>query len=107
MFNGAGLTRSLRYSLWAEAANHETDTTNLLVREDKNKCPHKLFYGTLPKYSEHLHPFGYVGFAKRNNVSFLGKLESRGEPCLMLGYATGNAWGTYRILNLKTTKIIK
>ena len=61
----------------------------------------------MPKYAGHLKTFGDIGFTKRNDLNLTSKLTNRGVACMMLGYATSNATGTYRLLNLETSHVFK
>ena len=108
MFHACGINGGLRYSLWAEAANYENYTRNLLVNGKDEKCPHEKFFKEMPSYAKHLTFFGNIGIAKKNiDVKMQSKLKNRGILCMMLGYATDSSGDTYRLLNLNTNAIFK
>ena len=65
MFHACGINGGLRYSLWAEAANYENDTRNLLVNGKDEKCQHENFFKEMPSYAKHLTFFGNIGIAKK------------------------------------------
>ena len=64
------------------------------------------FYGKMPSYCKYLQAFGKIGIAK-NRKRITSKLNDKGVICMMLGYATKNESGTYRLLNLLRTKVLK
>ena len=45
MLNAAGIHGKLRSFLWAEAANYENDTDNVLIKKRNGSSPHKSFWG--------------------------------------------------------------
>ena len=107
MLNVSGIKGKLRNSLWAEAANCETDVENLLVnRKDyfsaQDKC-----HGNPTKYKDHVHTFGNICVEKRKDSTMRSKFQNKGIPCMILGYANDNASDTYRMLNLETERFIK
>ena len=83
--NAAGLHGKQRRDLWAEAANYETETTNLLVSRKDKPNSYEQFYGSKPRYANDLQPFGRIGIAKRNDSGFLSKITNKGVSCMMLG----------------------
>ena len=97
----------MKRSLWAEAANYETDTCNILVSKANEKCAYEKFYGEMPRYAKYLRPFGSIGYAKFGDSKIVSKLKNKGVECIMIGYAKDNASGTYRLLNTKTNSVFK
>ena len=77
------------------------------MNKKEEACSYERFYETEPKYKKEIQPFGYVGIAKKNEGKFQNKLENKGIPCMMLGYASSNASGTYRLLNFETNRVFK
>ena len=66
----------------------------------------KLRQSLWPAYSKHLQAFGKIGIAKKGN-RITSKLNDKGVMCMIIGYATDNASGTYRLLNLSTMKVFE
>ena len=106
MLNASGIKGNLRQTLWAEAANFENDTDNIMVDRNDEACAYEKFYGRMPGYSNFLQGFGQIGIAK-NGTKISGKLKDKGTICMMIGYATENTPGTYRLLNLSTKRVFK
>ena len=94
ILNSNEIKGDFRQSLWAETANFENDTKNIMVNRDDEACPYEIFYGKMPSYSNHLQAFGKIGIAKNGNT-ISGKLNNKGKVCMMLGYATDNAAETF------------
>ena len=107
ILNEAVINGPLRKSIWAEVANYETYTANILVSRKDEMCPYEKFYGRNPVYVKDLTAFGKICISKRNNDLHRSKLTNKGIPCMMVGYAKDNATGTYRMLNLESNRIIK
>ena len=94
ILNEAGINGPLRKSIWAEVANYETDTANILVSRKDEMCPYEKFYGRNPGYVKDLTAFGKICISKRNDDLHRIKLTNKGIPCMMVGYAKDNATGT-------------
>ena len=54
---------------------------------------------------KHLRIFGEIGVTARLDRKMSGKLDDKGNVCMMVGYAENHAGDVYRMLNLKTKKI--
>ena len=80
---------------------------NILVHEQDNAPPYKMFYGQDAKYAKHLQTFGEicVTMDTSNKVGRL-KLNTRGRLCMFMGYSTQHAGEVYRFLHMKTNHII-
>ena len=48
---GFNINRAMRSGLWAEAARIATLLDSITVKPGETKCPHKLFYGDVPKWT--------------------------------------------------------
>ena len=76
ILNSNKIKGNFRQSLWAETANFENDTKNIMVNCDDEACPYKRFYGKMMSYSNHIQAFRQIGIAKnRNKIS--GKLKTK------------------------------
>ena len=61
MMNYAGFEDDLRYDLWAECANVETDICNISVSNNFDKNPYKKsVFKRNPKFIDNLKVFGEV-----------------------------------------------
>ena len=94
MLNAAGIHGTLRNYLWAEATNYENDTNNVLIKRRNGSSPHEKNYGKQPGYQNNLQQFSEIGIIKLGE-KIVGKLTNKGDVCMMLGYATDSAPGTY------------
>ena len=75
--------------------------------EKLEMSPCERFYKKQPPYSKHLRFFGEKGVVTKNpGPTIKSKLDDRGIECMFLGYAKGHAGDVYRMLNLKTRKVI-
>lgn len=61
MNTAAGLSTTLRYELWAEAAYCALDLHNITVTKKGLKTPYEIFYGKPAPYATHLRTFGEMG----------------------------------------------
>ena len=62
MMNYVGFKNDLRYSLWAECANVETDICNISVNKNGDKNPYqKSVCKTNPRFTDNLKGFREVG----------------------------------------------
>jgi hypothetical protein len=105
MLNSAGLKDHLRSGVWAECAMTVTYLSNITSIKEKMICPYQLLFGNKPRLPESLRSFGEIGvFTTKNDIQ--GKLTNRGTPCMFMGYSINHAHDVYRMLNIKTKKII-
>ena len=103
--NAAGLTSTLRNGLWTECANTATMMDNLTLTQGRNQPPYVMYYGSNPILLNHLRSFGEQGIVKTAK-EHQSKLANRGELCIFVGYSDGHSNHTYRMLNLRTHKIL-
>ena len=106
ILNAAEIHGELRERLWAETANYENDTENVMVLRMTDMSPHERFFGRTARYQKSLRIFGEIGVIN-NGVKISGKLTNKGDVCMMIGYATDSSEGTYRLLKLSTNKVVK
>ena len=106
MMIDAGFEMERRKELWTEAASTATKLDNILHGKD-GKSAYIRMYNKCPEYEKHLRIFGEIGVVtKHPGPTIKSKLEDRGIVCLFLGYARNHARNVYRMLNLKTRKVI-
>jgi transposase InsO family protein len=107
MLNQASLTSKMRGDIWTEAASTATKLENAISSENAGKSPHELFFGKSPSYLRELQYFGHMCIVKESHRGkMIGKLDNRGTLCMFLGYSSNHSGDTYRLLNLKTYKVI-
>ena len=65
-----------KMKIWAECASLSSDLWNIQVQKQDDKCPHELFFGTIPSYAHNLQIFGQAGVVlKSGQKTFKGKLD--------------------------------
>ena len=106
MMLSAGMDTTAKQKYWMEAAATATKLNNILNEKGK-PSPHKLFYGDDPEYEKHLRNFGELGVVTSSpGGTIRSKLEDRGTTCMFVGYAANHAGNVYRMLNLKSGKVL-
>ena len=106
MMVNANLTQSSQGDFWAEAvatANYHED----LVIKAGRQVPALEAWTGLPvnKWVNRLVEFGRIGIVHKNEKK-AKKMDEKGYPALMVGYAMNHGPGTYRMFNPKTNRII-
>ena len=66
-----GMQGAKRIQLWCEAAGTATMFTNILVKNNHDKCAHEKVYDQLPSYANKLRVFGEIGF-----ISITGEIQN-------------------------------
>jgi transposase InsO family protein len=106
MLIAPGLTQQQKDELWAECAMTATKLQSVTVRKGGH-IPYRQIYGTLPRWIRHLRIFGEVGIVTDHaNRKIKGKLRDRGFSAMMLGYSDDHEGNVYRLLKLKTGRVI-
>ena len=106
MMASAGIDGEAKQRLWMEAAATATKLDNIL-HNDGDVSPYKKFYQEDPDYEKHLRTFGELGVVTvQPGGTIKSKLEDRGTKSMFLGYAANHAGNVYRMLNLKTNKVL-
>ena len=78
-----------------------------MVRPERKKPPHTLFYGKDAKYMKYMRTFGeMVVIAIHEGTKMRSKLDERGKTCMFVGYADDHSRDVYRFLNMHTKMII-
>ena len=79
---------------------------SITVKPGETKCPHELFFGSVPKWARYLRTFGEVGIVK-SAASIQSKLDNKGRPCVFVGYPQHNHTGNvYRFFTIDKHSII-
>ena len=103
----AGLEPKYKGELWCEVISTATKLDNIMVRPERTKPPHTLFYGEDAKYAKSLRTFGEMAvIAIHEGKKMRSKLDERGKTCMFVGYAEDHTKDVYRFLNIHTKRII-
>ena len=91
---------------WCEVISTATKLDNIMVRPERTKPPHTLFYGEDAKYARSLTTFGEMAvIAIHEGKKMRSKLDDRGKTCMFVGYEDDHTKDVYRFLNIHTRRI--
>ena len=103
----AGIDSKYKGEFWCEVISTATKLDNIMVRPERTKPPHTLFYGKDAKYMRCMRTFGEMAvIAIHQGKKMRSKLDDRGKTCMFVGYADDHSRDVYRFLNIHTTRII-
>ena len=103
----AGIESKYKGEFWCEVISRATNLDNKMVRPERTKPPHTLFFGEDAKYTRSLRTFGEMAvIAIHEGKKMRSKLDDRGETCMFVGYADDHTKDVYRFLNIQTRRII-
>ena len=103
----AGLEPKYKEEFCCEVISTATKLDNIMVRPERTKPPHTLFYGEDAKYARSLRTFGEMAVvAIPEGKKMRSKLDNRGKTCMFVGYADDHTKYVYRFLNIHTKRII-
>ena len=103
----AGIDSKGKGEFWCEVISTATKLDNIMVRPERTKPPHTLFYGKDAKYMRSLRTFGEMAaIAIHEGKNMRSKLDDRGKTCMFVEYADDHSRDVYRFLNIHTKKII-
>ena len=78
-----------------------------MVRTDRTKPPHTLFFNKDAKYMKHLRTFGEMAVvAIHEGKKMRTKLDTTGKTSMFVGYADDHTGDVYRFINIQTKKVI-
>jgi hypothetical protein len=76
---------------------------NITTSENQPISSYPLLMQKDPPYARKLKTFGEIGIVSYyKDKKLKGKLDDRGRPCMMVGYAKDQSGDVYRMLDLKT-----
>ena len=102
----AGIDSKGKGEFWCEVISTATKLDYIMVRPERSKPPHTLFYGKDAKYMKYMRTFGEMAVvAIHEGKRMRSKLDTRGKTCMFVGYAEDHAGDVYRFLNIHTQKI--
>ena len=103
----AGLEPKYKEEFWCEVISTATKLDIIMLRSERTKLPHTLFYGEDAKYARGLRTFGEMAVVAIHEGKKMGsKLDNRGKTCMFVGYADDHTKDVYRFLNIHTKRII-
>ena len=103
----AGIESKYKGEFWCEVISTATKLGNIMVRPERTKPPHTLFYGKDAKYMRCMRTFGEMAvIAIHEGKTMRSKLDDRGKTCMFVGYAGDHSRDVYRFLNIHTRRII-
>ena len=106
----AGIDSKGKGELWCEVISTATKLDNIMVRPERTKPPHILFYGKdakYMKYMKYMSTFGEMAvIAIHEGKKMRSNLDDRGKTCMFVGYADDHSRDVYRFLNIHTKRII-
>ena len=78
-----------------------------MVRKERTKPPHTLFYNEDTKYMKYLRTFGEMAVIPiSDGKKMRSKLDTRGRTGIFVSYADDHAGNVYIFINIQTKKII-
>ena len=103
----AGLEPKYKKEFCCEVISTATKLDNIMVRPQRTKSPHTLFFGEDAKYARNLRTFGEMAVvAIHEGKKIRSKLDNRGKTCIFVDYADDHTKDVYRFLNIHTKRII-
>ena len=88
----AGIDSKGKGEFWCEVISTATKLDNVMVRPERTKPPHILFFNKDVKYMKHLRSFGEMAVvATHEGKKMRSKLDTRGKICMFVGYADDHA----------------
>ena len=107
MMTQAGLSQQDKRKFWCEVICTATKLDNIMVRKERTKPPHTLFYNDGARYVKYLRTFGEMAvIAISDGKKMRSKLDTRGKTGIFVGYADDHAGNVYRFIDVQTKKII-
>ena len=102
----AGIDSKGKGEFWCEVIS-ATKLDNIMVRPERTKPPHTLFYGKDATYMKYMRTFGEMAVvAIHEGKKMRSKLDNRGKTCMFVGCAEDHVGDVYRFLNIHTKRII-
>ena len=103
----AGVSQQDKRKFWCEVTSTATKLDNIMVRKERTKPSHTLFYNEGARYVEYLRTFGEMAvIAISDGKKMRSKLDTRGRTGKFVGYADDHAGNIDRFINVQTKKII-
>ena len=102
-----GFSQQDKRKFWCEVISTATKLDNIMVRKERTKPPHTLFYNEEARYVKYLRSFGEMAvIAISDRKKMRSKLDTRDRTGIFVGYADDHAGNVYRFINIQMKKII-
>ena len=102
-----GIDSNYKGEFWCEVISTATKLDNIMVRQERTKPPHTLFYGKDAKYMRCMRTFGEMAvIAIHEGKKMRSKLDDRGKTCMFVCYADDHSRDVNRFLNIQTKRTI-
>ena len=103
----ADFSQQDKRKFWCEVISTATKLDNIMVRIERTKPPHTLFYNEEARYKKYLSSFGEMAvIAISDGKKMRSKLDTRGRTGIFVGYADDHAGNVYRFIDIQMKKII-
>ena len=89
---------------WCEVISIATKLDNIMVRKERTKPPHTLFYNEEARYKKSFGEMAVIVISDGKKMR--SKLDTRGRTGIFVGYADDHVENVYRFINIQTKKII-
>ena len=81
----AGMALKGKGEFWCEVISTATKLDNIMVRPERTKPPHTLFYSKDVKYMKYMRTFGEMAVvAIHEGKKMRSNLDNRGKTCMLL-----------------------
>ena len=105
MMNNANLTLEAQKEFWAEAVACSAFVEDLMIKAGRiSPALFNWTHTSVTKWVNHLIQFGRIAVVHKHKKQ--AKINEKGFPAMMVGYALNHGAGTYRLYNPKTKRII-
>ena len=102
----AGIDSKGKVEFWCEVISTATKLDNIMVRPERTKPPHTLFYGKDAKYMRYMRTFGEMAvIVIHEGKTMRSELADRGKT-MFVRYADDHSRDVNRFLNIHTKSII-
>ena len=102
MMSQAGLSQQDKRKFWCEVISTATKLDNIMVRTDRTRPPHTLFFNKDVKYMKNSRSFGEMAvIAIHEGKKLRSKLNTRCKTSMFVGYADDHAGDVYRFINIQ------
>ena len=103
----ADFSQQDKRKFWCEVISTATKFDNIMVRKERTKPHHTLFYNEVATYMKYLRSFGEMAvIAISDGKKMRSKLDTRGRTGIFVVYADYHAGNVYRFINVQMKKII-
>ena len=105
MMTQAGFSQQDKRKFWCEIISTATKLNNTMVRKERTKPPHTLFYNKGARYMKYLRSFGELAvIAISDGKKMRSMLDTRGRTGIFVGYADDHSRNVYRFINIQMKK---